>query len=134
VAFEKKPAFEAVIGVLGVVAGPIFGGGVRFPRFTTLAPSYKAEILAAVGVLSGSRFSGGSRSGCRFLLLLVPPFSFLSCLEPASIVKLRWYPGLPAGLHVSLSLEGVRVESVDNMLDWLLVSNGKLDLRTVKNG
>jgi hypothetical protein len=67
---EKKLAFDAVIGVLGVLL-PRFGGGV-----VTLRPSPSADgignddILLLNGVPRGNRFRGGSRSGWRFFLLL----------------------------------------------------------------
>jgi hypothetical protein len=57
---EKKLAFEAVIGVLGVfmllrVPGGVAGGSPE-SGFT-----FNDLILAEVGVLNGSRFNGGRR-------------------------------------------------------------------------
>ena len=66
---EKNVALEAVIGVLGVFALALLGGGVRFASRSSKVAVSKALIFAAVGVLRGSRFSGGSRMGCNFFLL-----------------------------------------------------------------
>lgn len=51
------------MGVLGIPFGAALGGGVMDPGFWLAGPSYRAAILAAVGVLSGSRFIGGSLRG-----------------------------------------------------------------------
>lgn len=59
----KKLALEAVMGVLGIPFGPALGGGVIDPESRLAEPSYKAAILAAVGVLNGSRFIGGNLKG-----------------------------------------------------------------------
>lgn len=66
---EKNEAFEAVIGVLGVLAFTRRGGGVVCPSEYEVSLSWRAAILAVVGVLNGNRFSGGRRRGCRFFFL-----------------------------------------------------------------
>lgn len=60
---EKKEAFDAVMGVLGVFV-LVRRGGVLFPSETE--GSCKAATLAAVGVLNGRRLRGGSRKGRKF--------------------------------------------------------------------
>ena len=66
----KKEALEAVMGVLGVLCPwcPFFGGGVR-PSESEVVPVCKAFTLALVGVLKGSKFNGGKRSGARSFFL-----------------------------------------------------------------
>lgn len=64
---EKNEAFDAVIGELGVFALARRGGGVTCPSEND--GSWSAAILAAVGVLSGSTFNGGSLKGCKFFFL-----------------------------------------------------------------
>jgi hypothetical protein len=71
---EKKDALDAVIGVVGVFVSTLRGGGVKFP--SEKAGSCKAEIFAAVGVLKGSKFNGGRRSGCRFFFFVGVAFAF----------------------------------------------------------
>ena len=60
---EKKVAFEAVSGVLGVFTAVLVlgGSGVVGKREASDLFSFKDLILVAVGLLSGSRFRGGSR-------------------------------------------------------------------------
>ena len=121
---EKKDAFEAVIGVLGVFVLTLRGGGVIMPSEATGAGI--AAILEAVGVLRGNRFSGGRRSGCRFFFLTCCEFlcstsPFESCFLVCSV------------------LTGSRVEArpdrlLVDMLLILLASNGPLILRCMKNG
>jgi hypothetical protein len=65
---EKKLAFEAVIGVLGVfillrIPGGVAGGS------PISGLTLRDRILAEVGVLRGSRFNGGSRRVCSAFLL-----------------------------------------------------------------
>src|ERR1700742_183423 len=65
---EKKLAFEAVIGVLGVfmllrMPGGVAGGSPGSPL------AFSDLILAEVGVLRGNRFNGGSLSVCNAFLL-----------------------------------------------------------------
>jgi hypothetical protein len=62
---EKKELLEAVIGVVGVFGIWRDGGGLR-PR-SDRACSWRAAILAAVGVLNGPRVRGGRRSDWFFL-------------------------------------------------------------------
>jgi len=58
-----KVAFDAVIGVLGVLAKLRLGGGVNSLLSTSAEGAGKDAILEAVGVLIGSRLSGGRRKG-----------------------------------------------------------------------
>lgn len=46
-------------------------------------PLLKDAILAAVGVLNGSRFNGGSRSGFKCFFFAGTPCPFISASEPA---------------------------------------------------
>ncbi len=59
---EKKDVFDAVIGVVGVFA-LILIGGVRRPLALEAASLVNCAIFSSVGVLKGSRFNGGRRSG-----------------------------------------------------------------------
>lgn len=68
-------AFEAVIGVLGVLAA-VRVGGVIWPSDED--GSCNAAILAAVGVLKGRRFNGGNLSGCKFFFLVGVVVAFCS--------------------------------------------------------
>ena len=68
----KKLVFDAVMGVVGVFAICLVGGGDRF--LSEKPCSWSAAILAAVGVLSGPNVIGGSRSGCRFFLTCAAAF------------------------------------------------------------
>jgi hypothetical protein len=125
----KNEAFEAVIGVLGVVGTPRRGGGVVFP--STAVGSCKAAILAAVGVLKGSKFRGGSRRGCRFFLTGVELFCWsTSEFEPTG----AWYRcfGSRSDLTGSLT-EPLPDKLFVEVLFILLVSNGKLDFRLLKS-
>lgn len=67
---EKKLAFEAVIGVLGVLLVALLGGGVVLRASTSVEGAGNDEILLLNGVPRGSRLRGGSRIGCKFFLLL----------------------------------------------------------------
>lgn len=58
--FEKKVAFDAVIGVLGVFTTRV-PGGVAGISIAPLLDPFRDWILAVVGVLSGSKFIGGNR-------------------------------------------------------------------------
>jgi hypothetical protein len=62
---EKKDVFEAVIGVLGVFALLRWLGGVSGRSLVAASFSFIVLIFAAVGVLNGNKFRGGSRNGCR---------------------------------------------------------------------
>ena len=68
--FEKKLAFDAVIGVLGVLLLARFGGGVVLRSSTSAEGTGNDEILLLNGVPSGSKFNGGSLIGWRFFLLV----------------------------------------------------------------
>jgi hypothetical protein len=72
--------FEAVIGVVGVFAICLDGGGERF--LSEEPCSWRAAILAAVGVLSGPSVIGGRLSGCNdFLDCCAVAFLSISNLE-----------------------------------------------------
>lgn len=62
----KKDVLDAVMGVVGVFAICLVGGGDKF--LSEKPCSWSAAIFAAVGVLSGPNVIGGSRNGCRFFL------------------------------------------------------------------
>lgn len=76
---EKKELFDAVIGVEGVFAICLDRGGLECRSAEPC--SFKAAILAAVGVARGPRFSGGSCRGCRFFLEDAP---LAACLSTSS--------------------------------------------------
>lgn len=130
----EKLAFDAVIGVLGVVCWLSCGGGVTAPELMDPAPSYKAAIFAAVGVLSGSKFSGGNRKGCSVLrLMLAAPPTFFSVPGYSSTVRpLLCRPTSAFGIPLS-PRPGIR-HSVFELLSALALSNGKLVLRAKKKG
>jgi hypothetical protein len=67
----KKLAFDAVIGVLGVLGALYLGGGLSGAEDETAtgSRSRKALILVATGPLKGIKFSGGSFNGWRFFRL-----------------------------------------------------------------
>lgn len=67
----EKVAFDAVIGVLGVLAAFLGAGGVTDPISGSFGCWENAAILAAVGVLSGTKFNGGKR-GFGACCLLTP--------------------------------------------------------------
>lgn len=75
----KNDPLDAVIGVVGVFAMCLVGGGERF--LSDRPCSCKAAIFAAVGVLSGPSVIGGSLSGCKFFLLCAACFFSMSNLE-----------------------------------------------------
>lgn len=66
---EKKLAFDAVIGVLGVLLVARFGGGVMLRPSTSAEGAGNEDIRLLKGVPSGNRFNGGSLMGCKFFLL-----------------------------------------------------------------
>lgn len=86
---EKKFAFDAVMGVLGVLLRARFGGGVTAPSSRSPDGAGKDDILLLNGVPSGSRLSGGSLIGCRFFLLDCCTVGVLSCSGPFPTVKPR---------------------------------------------
>jgi hypothetical protein len=69
--FAKNELFDAVIGVVGVLGSCREAGGLM--ARLSLPCSCNAATFAAVGMLNGRRFKGGSRKGSR-LFLLGPPF------------------------------------------------------------
>jgi hypothetical protein len=75
----KNEPLEAVIGVVGVFAISLVGGGERF--LSERPCSCNAAIFAAVGVLSGPSVIGGSRNGCKFFLPCGACFFSLSNLD-----------------------------------------------------
>jgi hypothetical protein len=86
---EKKLAFEAVMGVLGVLLVARFGGGVRFLSSTSADGAGKEEMRLLNGVPSGSRFRGGSLIGWRFFLVDCCTVGVLSGSEPGPTVRPR---------------------------------------------
>jgi hypothetical protein len=86
---EKNVPFEAVIGVVGVLAICLAGGGERF--LSERPCSWRAAILAAVGVLSGPRVMGGSLNGCRvFFDCGATGFVPMTFSDFAVLTDLRW--------------------------------------------
>jgi len=97
-------ALDAVMGVLGVLFVARFGGGVSSRSLSSVDGTGKVEIRLFVGVPSGSKFNGGSRSGCKFFLVDCWTAVVLSGSDPAPTVNpLRcridpvvfFSPGLP---------------------------------------
>lgn len=106
------------------------------PESILAAPSYKAAILAVVGVLNGKRFIGGNLRGWRVLLL----FLILRMLGLLSLSKLT-LPGrgffiedFRGSIGASLSVNGVGMPSAVEILCKLMESLGRLDLRAEKKG
>jgi hypothetical protein len=73
---EKNVPFDAVMGVVGVLAVCLAGGGETF--LPDKPCSWSAAILAAVGVLNGPRVIGGSLNGWSV---------FLDCFGAAFVSK-----------------------------------------------
>lgn len=124
---EKKEAFEAVIGVLGVLVLTLRGGGVIMP--SDGIGSGNAAILEAVGVLKGKRFNGGSRSGCKLFFLTWVVFRISDSTGATAFLVLgsgSWR----IGSRTDPRPERLLVE----MLLILLASKGLLTFRWVKNG
>jgi hypothetical protein len=97
--------------------------------------SCNAAILAAVGVLKGRRLRGGRRRGCNFLLLIVgAALALISTSEPDPVVR----PLLPRASRSTIGASnvapGLGTHPVVEVLVTLLASNGRLGLRTEKNG
>lgn len=84
---EKKEAFDAVIGVLGVLFTVRFGGGVKLPLLTSAEGTGKEEMRSLNVVPSGNKFKGGSLIGWRFFLLECCTTGALSGSDPAPTVK-----------------------------------------------
>jgi hypothetical protein len=98
---------------------------VSCPSEKALSP--RAAILFVVGVLNGSRFSGGRRRGCRFFLM-----GFVFSISEIGGTTLR-------SLGSRSSFNGSRIDTLPDrlfveVLLILLASKGKLDFRLVKNG
>lgn len=126
---EKKEAFDAVMGVLGVLVVTRRGGGVTWPsmRFG----SCKAAIFEAVGVLSGNRFRGGSRSGCKFFFLTGWEFLCWSMsIFDGAYFRVFGSCSFRNGSRIEPRPERLFVE----ILLILLASYGMLDFRGLKNG
>ena len=83
-------AFDAVNGVLGVLF-PYRRGGVVSSESDVFPNALTREM---VGVLSGSRFSGGSRNGARFFLLSDDTDAFGSSVWVTLFVVPRVIPRL----------------------------------------
>jgi hypothetical protein len=124
---EKNDDFEAVIGVLGVFVAARRGGGVDRSCGTDLS-FCKAATFAAVGVLKGCRFKGGSLSGCRFFFFDGVPLDFCSVSKP-TILRDR-----DSGSCLTKSCIVVPPDSsLVDMLLMLLESKGRLDLLLLNN-
>lgn len=124
---EKNDAFEAVMGVLGVFGCTCLGGGVL--RSSAPAASCRAATLDAVGVLKGSKFKGGSRSGCRFFFLTGVELFWCSKSELAFLLGFGSLSFLGTS-RIEFRPDKLFVE----VLFILLESKGKLDFRLLKNG
>lgn len=123
---EKKLLFDAVIGVVGVFVF-LDGGGLRLRSEEPC--SWRAAILAAVGVLSGPRVIGGSRRGWRFFLCEA---AFLSISPLEVCIDLRALGFRCTFTEVSVDC-GPVILPVE-LLWMLLVSNAKVDfLLSVKD-
>lgn len=128
---EKKDAFDAVIGVLGVLVLTRRGGGVTCPSENE--GSCKAAILVVVGVLKGSRFRGGSRSGCKFFFFAVIALFCWSRSE-LEVTEPYWrFCGSRSFLTGSRT-EALPDKLVVEELFILLASNGILDFRLLRKG
>lgn len=101
---EKKLAFDAVMGVLGVLLVARFGGGVTLRLSASADGGGNDEIRLFVGVPSGSKFNGGSRTGCKFFLVECWTAGCRSGSEPDPTVRplrcrmdpvVLFSPGLP---------------------------------------
>jgi len=115
------------MGVVGVLAACLVGGGERF--LCESPCSCSAAIFAAVGVLRGPRVIGGSLSGCKFFLDCAAGFFSKSNLEVWTDLRLlgfRWT--LTGGGSFSTS-DTLPVE----LLFKLLASNARLDFLLSKN-
>ena len=110
---------------------PTLGGGVAARALLVDEPSYKAAILEAVGVLSGSRFNGGNLKGCKVLLFVfAPPLGLRSFAGSVSPILERICLSTLGG---SGSLGDGRSPEVERLCR-LLTSRPMLDLRAVKKG
>jgi hypothetical protein len=127
---EKNDVLDAVIGVLGVFAYPRLGGGVKLP--SEKEGSCNAAIFASVGVLKGSRFNGGRRSGCRCFFFVGVALIFWSTSDPDPIKTflLALFELTLTGSRTGVGPDSSFVEE----LFILLESKGKLDFRLLKNG
>jgi hypothetical protein len=79
----KKEVLEAVSGVVGVLATTLLGVGLILP--SSLGQSLSEAIFAVVGVLSGPKLIGGSRSGANSFFGLAFPFFATSEGSPTSM-------------------------------------------------
>lgn len=128
---EKNVALDAVIGVEGVFVAIFLGGGVSRTcsldsgeRGSCFSLSFKASILALIGVLNGSKFNGGNFNGCK-LFLLILFFDLTSVF------------GIGTGcllIGVSSSFKSSRLAAAAESALAYEASSGRLDLRCVKNG
>lgn len=123
---EKNETLEAVMGLLGVLALIWRGGGVTCPSEN--AGSWRASTFAAVGMLKGKRFRGGSRKGFKLFFLLT---GVASCWSASGDEATG--PGL-RGLGSRSFFIGSRIDALPDklfveVLFILLASKGMLDLR-----
>lgn len=87
--FAKKLAFDAVMGVLGVLFTVRFGGGVTTRSSTSADGAGNEDMRLLNGAPNGSRFNGGSLMGWRFFLAECCATGVLSVSEPAPTVRPR---------------------------------------------
>jgi hypothetical protein len=120
----KKDALEAVIGVLGVLGISVRGGGVD-GFCCLLVLLFRASIFAAMGVLSGNKFSGGSFKGCKFFL---PRAATCFPLTSGVLDPIIQGAGGAKGSVVLLTVVDGRLESEPRADS---TSKGRLDLRAL---
>lgn len=134
--WEKNVDFDAVIGVVGVFALARFGGGVTVPLEFEAASLRNAAIFAAVGVLRGSKLSGGSRNGCKCFFFGGARCPCCSASDPAPMpccilefeLESTFLGSLPDDVPDSSLVELLF------RLFILLESNGRLDFRAANIG
>jgi hypothetical protein len=126
---EKKLALDAVIGVLGVFMLPLVAGGVDGCS-SSILESLKALIFAAVGVLRGSRFRGGSLAEAPFLA----GFGCGFCLGSVSAWKLEIFELLLGARGVSSAFIASAKVVTRGLAEIGVSTGGRLDDLAEKNG
>jgi hypothetical protein len=128
---EKKVAFEAVMGVLGVFIVVRRPGGVP-GRSSASDFALNALIRAEVGVLKGSRFKGGNRNVCKFFLCFGWAFDFWSIstgrIEPEICEDELGARGVFNAVIASASVDTTGLAEIAPS------KGGRLDDRAEKNG
>lgn len=105
------------------------------PLSSTVDGSCNAAILAAVGVLKGRRLRGGRRRGCSlFLFVTGGALAVVSISRRGPSVRPRLPRPSRSLLEASSVAANVGLQAVVEVLATLPASNGRLDLRTAKNG